>query len=692
MNSIRFVVCIHNHQPVGNFDHVIADSYDRAYRPFLDVVRAYPEFKFSLHTSGCLLEWVAENRAEYFDLLGTLVASGQVELVAGAMYEPIVPIWPAEQIADQIARHREFLRARFGVDARGFWLPERVWEPHLAKVLHDAGIGWVPLDDHMFLRAGLSADDLHGYYITEHEARTLAIFPVPQTLRYTIPFGKPAQSVAFLRALARRTPGTSATYADDGEKFGSWPGTHRHVYSRRWLRRFIEALLKESSWLHLAHFQTVLEETAPTGRIYLPAGSYAEMAEWSELGPGASKGRRRKAGAEPAEPAPVVHQGFWRNFLVKYPEANRLHKTVLAFAQAVDGGSAAVQPAAKARTHVLRAQCNCPYWHGVFGGLYLPHLRSAPYEQLGRARSLVPARRARVLPGDWDSDGKRDLLIVHPQFDLHLVPARGGALELVLQHDPPFNWGCTMTRRKEAYHDKIFAGARAAKGGTDVQTIHAPAAAKEKHLERHLVYDRYARASLLDHLLPASATLAKFQRSSHTELAPWILSSYAVKEQKADLVTLAHEGTVQSGRQQLAASLEKTVRLQSARPAFDVGYRLKIAPGANARFGVEWNLTTLAPTGPDRWVEIDGLPAGDPAATAQFAGVKEFGLVDRWGKKSLHVACDRPFTLWRFGLFTVSLSESGYEKVYQQTVFVTLFDLPAEGELALAFGVRLARL
>jgi hypothetical protein len=691
MDTLRFVFCIHNHQPVGNFDHVIAEAHDRAYRPFLDVVRAYPEFKFALHTSGCLLEWLADHRADYFDLLGTLVASGQVELLAGAMYEPILPIWPADQIREQIARHREFLRARFGVDARGFWLPERVWEPHLAGVLHDAGIRSVPLDDFLFLRAGLSADLLHGHYITEHEARTLAIFPVPQELRYAIPFGKPADTIKYLRALARRAPGGSATYADDGEKFGSWPGTHRLVYTRRWLRRFIEAVLKESGWLTLAHFKDIVDTAAPTGRIYLPTGSYAEMAEWSELEPPAPR-RRRKAGAAPGSPAATAHGGFWRNFLVKYPEANRLHKTVLAFAQAVDGGSAAAEPAAKARTHVLRAQCNCPYWHGVFGGLYLPHLRSAPYEQLARARSLVPARRARILPGDWDADDRRDLLIAHPQFDLHLAPARGGALEMILQHDPPFNWGCTMTRRREAYHAKILTGARAPKSGSDVQTIHAQAGAKEKHLQRYLVYDHYERASLLDHLLPPSATRAKFQRGTHTELAPWIGASYDVTDQKSDTVTLAHAGPIRSGRDQAESRLEKSLRLLTARPAFEVAYRLKVPAGTAARFGVEWNLTTLAPTGPDRWVEIDGLPAGDPADSAEFHRVKEFGLVDRWGKKSLHVACDLPFTLWRFGLYTVSLSESGYEKVYQQTVFVTLFDLPAEGELALIFGVRFARL
>ena len=35
-----------------------------------------------------------------------------------------------------------------------------------------------------------------------------------------------------------------------------------------------------------------------------------------------------------------------------------------------------------AREALYRGQCNCPYWHGAFGGIYLPHLRHAIYNQL----------------------------------------------------------------------------------------------------------------------------------------------------------------------------------------------------------------------------------------------------------------------------------------------------------------------
>jgi alpha-amylase len=111
-----------------------------------------------------------------------------------------------------------------------------------------------------------------------------------------------------------------------------------------------------------------------------------------------------------------------------------------------------------------------------------------------------------------------------------------------------------------------------------------------------------------------------------------------------------------------------------------------------ARFGVEWNLTALAPTGPDRWIEVDGQKAGDPDMNAEHTGARSFALFDARGRKAIRVTADAPFRLWRFGLHTVSLSEAGFERVYQQTVFLPLFELSKSGTLKLNFTVELLRL
>ena len=80
---------------------------------------------------------------------------------------------------------------------------------------------------------------------------------------------------------------------------------------------------------------------------------------------------------------PFVRGGMWRNFLSRYPESNQIQKMMFAVSLRWHDLSRAglkheenERLLREARTHVLASQCNDAYWHGVFGGLYAPHLRT----------------------------------------------------------------------------------------------------------------------------------------------------------------------------------------------------------------------------------------------------------------------------------------------------------------------------
>jgi alpha-amylase len=687
MNPVRFVFCLHNHQPVGNFDHVIEGAYEQAYLPFVELLADYPAFKFCLHTSGCLLEWLAAKRPEYLDKVRALVDSGQVELLTGAMYEPILPIWPEEVIRAQIRLQTDYLRERFGVSPEGFWLPERVWEPQLAAVLHDAGVRYLPLDDTLFEHVLGDPDERYGYFESEHGGKQVGVFPVAERLRYTIPFRPVEETVAILRSCAGRSPAAVLTYADDGEKFGSWPGTHHHVYRRGWLKRFVEALLDATEHVQTVHFRDVTGSTPPSARITLPAGSYREMNEWAEAAAAQPTDAHAPAGRRsPITSSPRLNA--WRNFLVKYSEARRLHRTVLAFTHIDEVARTSSNPEPATR-HLLRAQCNCAYWHGVFGGLYLPHLRSALFEELGRARAQRRPSAAGVHVADHNGDGAPDVLLEHPDFDLHLNPAQGGSLDLILQHDPPYNWGCTLTRRPEAYHELLHKPADTR--GRGAQSIHAPRAPKHRGMTRQLRYDHYERLSLVDHFVSPQEHFKAFRENRHTELGDFIGARYDLDQQN-HTVHLQRSGRVHHAGGSLEASVRKIIKPAAGRPVFEVSYAVEIASDFVGRFGVEWNLTALAPSGPDRWIEVNGEHAGDPRADRRHDEVRSFTLLDRWGGKAIRIGVDRPFELWRSGLYTISQSESGLERVYQQTVFLTLFELSADLDAAWNFSVELIRL
>ena len=135
----------------------------------------------------------------------------------------------------------EAVRRRFGVDARGLWLTERVWEPELAADLADAGVRYALVDDRHFLVTGFTADQLHAPFWTESDGKRVALFPIDERLRYLIPFRPPEETADYLREL-RGAGHRLAVLADDGEKFGGWPGTKEWVYGKGWLDRFMATI------------------------------------------------------------------------------------------------------------------------------------------------------------------------------------------------------------------------------------------------------------------------------------------------------------------------------------------------------------------------------------------------------------------------------------------------------------------
>ena len=88
--SLHLVLVVHAHQPAGNFEHVFEECYQHSYNAFLSLLEKHPGIHIGLHYSGPLLLWIEKNHPEYFERLRQLVASGQVEILGGGFYEPIL--------------------------------------------------------------------------------------------------------------------------------------------------------------------------------------------------------------------------------------------------------------------------------------------------------------------------------------------------------------------------------------------------------------------------------------------------------------------------------------------------------------------------------------------------------------------------------------------------------------------------
>jgi 4-alpha-glucanotransferase len=717
MSKVQFIFAIHNHQPVGNFDFVAEDAYQKSYLPFLKVLERHSRIKITLHYTGVLFRFFEERHPEFINMLKKLVAEGRAEILSGGFYEPILAVLPDDDKVGQIRALTDFIKMKTGYDARGMWLAERVWEPHLAKPIVDAGINHVVVDDFHFKMAGLHDDELDGYYLTEELGAILSMFPGSEKLRYLIPFHPPEETIEFLAGLRSAERSRLAVMADDGEKFGVWPETFHTVYEEGWLERFFALLEQNSEWIETTTFSEFLTKEQARGRIYLPTASYMEMGEWA-LPTRAMKEyddalAKTKNLPDYRQLRPFINGGIWRNFLAKYPESNHMHKRMLMVSIKVHaalkalGGAVGRKNADASRMidHLYQSQCNDSYWHGVFGGLYLPHLRSAVYEHIIQAEFLadsilkgqgaggpqaeVKGRKSerktaswlKIEAGDFDRDGNEEVMLNSELLNIFIEPVNGGRISELDWKPRSFNLANTLTRRREGYHDKIIKAVQdlaAGVQGGGAKTIHERVAMKEEGLQHHLLYDWYARGSLIDHFLGSGVDLAGFMRSEYHEVGDFVLGAYGVKKKKQPggvSVFLERTGSVAG----LSVRLSKEVYLRKGVSGFVVRHEIENrgAEELNASFGSEFNFSLLAGNAPDRYYDIPGhvLDKKNLASFGETNNVHQVSLVDEWLQLRLMLDFSEPAVLWRAPVETVSQSEAGFERVYQSSMVMPVWHI-----------------
>lgn len=686
-NSLRLCLVLHNHQPVGNFDGVFEQAYQDSYAPFLDLFDSYPaDLRLSLHTSGPLMEWLDERHPDYIDRLARLVASGRLEVLGGAFYEPILTMIPSRDRIGQIQSYTAWLENRLGAHVQGMWMPERVWEQSLTSDLAAAGIKYTVLDDFHFKNAGLTDDELHGYFLTEDDGRLVAVFPGSEPLRYYIPFQDPQQSIDHLRGIADRFPNAVVVFGDDGEKFGTWPETKKHVYEDGWLRRFFDALLANRQWLKLTTLAEAFENVPPVGKIYLPDGSYREMTEWA-----LPVGQQLEYDAVVHELAHdprwprikrYVRGGFWRNFKVKYPEANEMYARMMLaskrLAQAQGGDAELLR---HARTTLYRGQCNCSYWHGAFGGIYLPHLRNAVYNQLIACDNLVDQAGGRTggfveaAVEDFNFDLRQEIRLASDKLICLLAPAAGGQLYELDVRTICHNLLATFTRRPEAYHQKVLAGAN--QNVANVASIHDRVVFKQEGLDQRVIYDKFPRKSLLDHFYDSGVTHAQVAGNQADERGDFVTGVFDAKIRRAAdriQVQLCRTGRTATRSVSGEAPAEvreikitKAVTVIQRSPALEIVYLLEnLPPDETLHFAVEFNLAGLPSGVDDRYFhDLAGKRYGQLGTHLDLVDVQSLGLVDEWLGIDVQLTANRPTSIWAFPIETVSQSEGGFELVHQ---------------------------
>lgn len=663
--TVSLLFGVHAHQPVGNFPEVVDDAHQRCYRPFLQILHRYPEFRFAAHFSGWLLDYLFEKFPQDMALLTEMVGRGQVEMFGGGDTEPVLAVIPYRDRVGQTVRLSDKLEARTGIRARGAWLTERVWEATVIPALSDSRIQYVTVDDYHFLCSGKDILELNGYFTTEEDGRKLDLFPISEALRYRMPFSPANEVVDYLEHLVRTDMQASAIYFDDIEKFGIWPETHEWVYERGWLEDFIRGVLASPKIITQTYRDYHATEKT-RGIVYLPTTSYIEMNEWTlptdAAHTYADLVHREKDGGQYELRKAFLRGGIWKNFFTRYPESNWMHKRMLELSERLHALPEQKQTP-EMRDQLYIAQANDAYWHGLFGGLYLPHLRRAVYGAIVRLESLLDhaAGRAACICVDADSDGKDEVFLHNAKLQA-VVKLDGSAsiLELddyLLCH----NFGDILRRQQEHYFRKIESSHTSLQHeGSGIASAHDRVAFKHEITAENLIVDDHAQTLFRDSLLLDSEEISLnyelVSTTSESLLFRAMLAGMEIQKQiRLDAGSLCVHYTFDRA---LQGSFLTCVPL--AMPSCDGFAGRYIQDGRIlGGFGNEIELSSM------NGLVLDDRVLGGNVALWSFSQVQVQG---------------RPY-------FTVSQSEAGFEKI-MQAVKLTLRWSLTEGEMSIRIAIH----
>jgi alpha-amylase len=338
----------------------------------------------------------------------------------------------------------------------------------------------------------------------------------------------------------------------------------------------------------------------------------------------------------------------------------------------------------EARELLFRGQGNDAYWHGVFGGLYAPHLRTEIWRNLVRAESLAD----QLLPGgllpriellDYDADGASEILFTAPEYQALLKPSDGATLAAFDFRSAGATIINSVLRRPEAYHARLNEATTAASDSGSAVSIHEQVRVKEPHLERFLRYDRFPRHSFRILLFDPSRTHSDYDALQLTELPAVAGGAFQIRNSSAASAELVFDQPLP----EFAANPTNPPRLRIIKrflfgPApngcevsCDVAVSLSKTLSKPLLFGIESVINFLAPADSDRFFETPSGPQN-----LRFSGSLPGPLLrmeDGWQRirAALHAPLAGEF--WVAPIETVSESEGGFERVYQGSQILALW-------------------
>jgi hypothetical protein len=462
-----------------------------------------------------------------------------------------------------------------------------------------------------------------------------------------LPFSPANEVVSYLEGLAKEDGAPAAIYFDDIEKFGIWPETYNWVYERGWLTQFIEGVLA-SAVIKTERYCDYHARAKTRGVVYLPTTSYIEMNEWTLPVPAAHHYadlvQASRSSGELERNKPFLRGGIWKNFMMRYPEANWMHKRMLGLSRRLHA-----LPKKKQTAEMLNAlyesQANDAYWHGLFGGLYLPHLRRAVYNAIVKLEGLLDAVEPRQpkLLADIDLDGNDEVFL------------QNGVLQAVLRQDGSagigefdayrlnHNFADTLSMPQEHYHRKVHAQPSSQHQSGGIANPHERVDFKHEISPEDMLVDKQQKLMFLDSFLIDAVV---------------IKPEYVLIENAGMIYGAAFGAALGAGK------IRKSVVLDDTR--LYVTYHFDgVGEGV---FRVVVNLAMPSCDGPAGRFRAGDEILGGFGQLLQLTAMQRIVLEDAVLGGKVKLSVNQSVSLNSQPCFSVSQSEAGFEKIMQAVV------------------------
>lgn len=699
--------------------------FENAVEPVIRALETCDRLSLVVHIAGRLLEHAVAHRPSLLGRISALSQQGRLELLGGAFFSPVLGSIPERDAVGQVRFMANWLKRNLNASQQGAWLSLRAWDPTLPGVLSQAGVKYTLVDDAHFFGAGLRPGLVHGHFVNHRAGNSVSVFPIDRRLTKVLQFASMRRAQEILEA-------ANQEHQSAGEQVGVVAFDGDTLVESGRLHEMLELFSDQSHWLKTITLARAFETFPTRGPVNLLTGADPDLAEWACTAEARERRRYLQFRLDEAHVWGMVQHHVDRvlfdNFLIKYSEANHLHKRMLATSEMIDRlrkilsdrqiakrvsktDSQARKVLERACDALWRAQSHAVYWHKGKGhaGVYDPVLRIATTRRLMQAQRMAEKALGDPAKGGWygvgrdyDSDGNPEALVMTADLSAVVHAAEGGTLwELDLRRKQiPLH--TALSPMEEPYDDELV--------GNEVVLVDATLPRSEgrrsmpktspggpprrnRELERRRV-DRVRRGAFQDHILGPETTLETYAHRQFRDLGDFADGRFKLARVSEPEMPDSPYGVVQVVRSGVAKDVGRTMLLRInkefhfdlQRPRMIVKHSIvnRSRDTVTLWHGLEW--TFGLPSGEELNLWATAFEGNEERTYQLVDGAQDLGTVtwleikDTETDLAIVIATPDPVRAWWTPVTSVFETEDGWQETVQGQTLLLHRELEIWGE------------